>query len=394
MQDMLSTRLIGRPEASVDLLLAVLCYICWAYLQGKHPVAIKATIITFSQLAIALVFDLGLNKTIGQDPPQISCIPPVHMRLPQRPPRTMEECRAVLGTFVLISTFSTAMKRSDPMRWTSHMRDCLAQIEAQQECPLDETLVQCVRIQLIADKAIKAASYDANVNPDDTLQPPPCLFAQEMLTQLKMMKSTMADPIARDVTVLLQFHSAEISINEMALYGDPTATSQHPNMHRTRHLYACTKAIREWCTVFLAIPIADINGITTHHLMQMRHLLGLLYVLSNIDEPGWRKEDVFAIADIFTLLGSLADKFSQVPAAVNFQGDIDTVDYEDYWWTHVASTLRTLKGLWAGQDGCGDVAAGASSAAPMGEAISLEGIDFDLPGLDWLMDPVMMNYTV
>jgi hypothetical protein len=93
---------------------------------------------------------------------------------------------------------STTLKRSDPMRWTSHMQECLNQIESQQDHPLDEILVQYVKIQLVADKAIKAASHDANVDPDDGLHPPPSLFAQEMLTQLKTLKSTMVDSTAQD----------------------------------------------------------------------------------------------------------------------------------------------------------------------------------------------------
>jgi hypothetical protein len=50
------------------------------------------------------VYDLGLNKPVAKDPPQLTCIPPPHLRPPQRPPRTMEERRAVLGTFVITST--------------------------------------------------------------------------------------------------------------------------------------------------------------------------------------------------------------------------------------------------------------------------------------------------
>lgn len=84
------------------------------------------------------------------------------------------------------------------MRWTSHMQDCLAQIEAQDDDPLDRTLVHCVRIQLIADKAMKAASHDVNVDPYDSLRPPPSLFAQEMLTQLGTLKSAMVDALSQD----------------------------------------------------------------------------------------------------------------------------------------------------------------------------------------------------
>jgi hypothetical protein len=34
------------------------------------------------------------------------------------------------------------------MRWTSHMQECLNQIESQQDHPLDKILVQYVKIQL------------------------------------------------------------------------------------------------------------------------------------------------------------------------------------------------------------------------------------------------------
>lgn len=78
------------------------------------------------------------------------------------------------------------------------MQDCLERIEAQEDDPLDKTLVQCVRIQLIADKAMKAASHDVSVDPYGSLRPPPNLFAQEMLTQLGTLKSTLADTLSQD----------------------------------------------------------------------------------------------------------------------------------------------------------------------------------------------------
>lgn len=208
-------------------------------------------------------------------------------------------------------------------------------------------------------------------------------------------------------TVQLQLHAAEISINELALYGDPTAV-RPPNIHRTRHLYACAQAIKSWCDTFLAIPIPDINGMCTSNMMQMRHVMGLLYVLSNIDEPGWTKADAASIIDLYSMLDQLASNFAQVPAAIDFRGDIDTAGYEDHWWTHVANTVRTLRSLWAGQDERGNLAAvggdcslsanavggAAAAATAAGDTINLEGMDFDIPGLDWLMDPAAMGFTM
>lgn len=130
-------------------------------------------------------------------------------------------------------------------------------------------------------------------------------------------------------------------------------------------------------------------------MLQLRHIMGLLYTLTTIDEPGWKKADVFEIINLYTTLDRLAETFSQVPAALSFRGDIDAVNYEEEWWTHVASTVRTLRTIWAGQDERGNAAQGVTSAAMVGDGtINVEGIDFDIPGLDWLMDPSMMTYTV
>jgi hypothetical protein len=77
------------------------------------------------------------------------------------------------------------------MRWTAHLQECLHEIEARREAPLDDVLVQCVRIQLIADKLINLASPDVNLELDPYFRPPPNLFAQEMLAQLGRLRSSM-----------------------------------------------------------------------------------------------------------------------------------------------------------------------------------------------------------
>lgn len=168
-------------------------------------------------------------------------------------------------------------------------------------------------------------------------------------------------------------------------------------MHRTQYLHACAQAVNQWYDVFFNIQVRDINGATTSMMMQMRHAIGLLYVLSTIDEPGWRKEDVADIVNLYVILDRLANILSQVPAAVSEQQDIDSYDYVDHWWTHVASTVRTLRTIWAGQDELGNRVAPELTSAPsgnVGTSNPMDGLEYDLPGLDWLMDPSMMAFTV
>lgn len=195
-------------------------------------------------------------------------------------------------------------------------------------------------------------------------------------------------------TVQLHLHAAEVSITEAALLGDPTI-ARNSSVHRTQYLYACAQAVKQWCEVFFSIQLRDINGATTSTMMQMRHGIGLLYILSTIDEPGWRREDTSSIVNLYPILDRLANVLSQVPAAVSEQHDVDSADYQDHWWTHVASSVRTLRTIWAGQDEAGNSVAQELTSATFGEASNgAEGMEFDLPGLDWLMDPAMMSFTL
>lgn len=84
------------------------------------------------------------------------------------------------------------------MRWTPHMQECLEEIEARQENPLDSHLVQSVKIQLVVEKALQATGRDLFTAADFSMQPPPHLFAQEMLTQLAILKSSMIDLLSQD----------------------------------------------------------------------------------------------------------------------------------------------------------------------------------------------------
>lgn len=166
-------------------------------------------------------------------------------------------------------------------------------------------------------------------------------------------------------------------------------------MQRTKYLYACAQAAKDWYEILYTIPVAEVNGITTLTMMQMRHAVGLLYILSTIDEPGWRKNDMAEFIGVYSILDRLGILLSQIPAAIGAQRSVDAPNYEDHWWTHVSGTMRTLRAIWSGQGDAGNNAAPGPSSVPPGDAATIgDGLEFDFPGLDWLMDPAMMAYTV
>lgn len=108
---------------------------------------------------------------------------------------------------------SSALKRIDPMRWTAHLQECLHEIEARREAPLDEVLVQCVKIQLIADKSINSASLDVNMELEPCFRPPPNLFAQEMLAQLGRLRSSMGAATWQESKFALWITLTELEIS-------------------------------------------------------------------------------------------------------------------------------------------------------------------------------------
>ncbi|KAI4285157.1 MAG: hypothetical protein L6R35_004723 [Caloplaca aegaea] len=63
----------------------------------------KPSLSVFTQLAVSLVYDLGLNRPVPRDNPLVALCIQSH-NTPMIPtPRTMEERRAVLGCFLITS---------------------------------------------------------------------------------------------------------------------------------------------------------------------------------------------------------------------------------------------------------------------------------------------------
>lgn len=188
----------------------------------------------------------------------------------------------------------------------------------------------------------------------------------------------------------LQLHAVEIALAEIALNGDPTVATR-TSSRRFQYLYMSTQATKQWFETFLIIPVADMNGMPTSTLMQMRHALGFLFALSTVDEAEWTKKDMADTVGLYPILDRLASVLSQIPAAVSARGFSDAGECDDHWWTHVASTVRTLRSIWSGRDEHGDGAAPELAAFIPGDTRhSVETLDFDFPGLDWLVDPAMI----
>ncbi len=64
------------------------------------------------------------------------------------------------------------------------MEDCLRDLDTRRECVLDQSLVQQVRLQLVAERATLTRAYENVMEPRTTLRPSPVLYAQALLSHL------------------------------------------------------------------------------------------------------------------------------------------------------------------------------------------------------------------
>ncbi|KAL3452305.1 hypothetical protein BJX65DRAFT_177672 [Aspergillus insuetus] len=67
--------------------------------------------------------------------------------------QSLEEKRAVLGCFIMISIYSFKLNQMSPMRWTPQLAGYLSDIEKPRRCPTDENLAIQVRLQLLIQQA-------------------------------------------------------------------------------------------------------------------------------------------------------------------------------------------------------------------------------------------------
>jgi hypothetical protein len=113
-----SSKVVAEHEKSLDILLGLICYLAWSvasivpgrsYLtdttQGSTITrSTNHILVMWTQLAIALIFELGIHKACSGDAGQISSQADWN---PPRPlmgtTRSIEERRAILGVFIISS---------------------------------------------------------------------------------------------------------------------------------------------------------------------------------------------------------------------------------------------------------------------------------------------------
>ncbi|KAL6232026.1 hypothetical protein BDW75DRAFT_243386 [Aspergillus navahoensis] len=303
----------SSASTDIDTLLGLLIYLGWSNQQVHN----KANLHVFTQLVHAAVYELGIHNPSAKPKTMALCVYMEEEENAPIPGRSMEERRAVLASFLITSIISTFVQKTDSLRWTPFMTDCLRQVEEQQECVNDEILVQQVRLQQVTDKLNMATGFTPTF---DLVQVPPAFYLRPLQTQLQNIQPRVAPHPQAHKILLLHHHYATLTLHESALTSSP-ASSIMLDFQQLEHHYACLEAAKSWFELFLSIPPVEYIGFPFSIFAQMAHNLVILYQLSTFEDPSWDVATVRKTIDVLAILDTVIRNMTEVAATAGLEGE-------------------------------------------------------------------------
>ncbi|KAK4663733.1 hypothetical protein QC763_611000 [Podospora pseudopauciseta] len=130
--DHVADRMFRQAERSIDLLMGIVVVLGWYHYHCMRHSQLNNLLC----LAESLVSDLGINKR-----PQV-----------QNEGRMADEKRLLLGVWYLRSSAAMYLQQLTSMPFTSYMRQCLVELDEEEDHDLDEILVYCIKLQYLTER--------------------------------------------------------------------------------------------------------------------------------------------------------------------------------------------------------------------------------------------------
>ncbi|CAK7223716.1 hypothetical protein SBRCBS47491_005302 [Sporothrix bragantina] len=394
-------RVVFESEKSLDLLQALLAFLAWVHYTSKRD---RPTLSVTIQLAVSLVYDLGLHKAASPCKSLISRLVRDHYQQslaaddPPHLPPVLDERRAALATYLLTSKFSIALKRCEPLRWTTRLEEHLHELSVQAESPLDHVLVTQVRLQRLADHIhqgewqLNDSSFSDTTAPEqgrfgnteNKLLPayvvrvvrakieeirdniPPevrncdgvldSLYATEMMLCAGAVLPIVA-PVASMASIAIisvRARSKPLSRSDKPLgnpvHSTPTSTDGAPisssiDFSRVAALERCVEAVAQYWSYFRQIKSSSYAGLPFALFAHFTHCVILLYGLSVIDEPNWDRAGVRDRLHVLDMLDGFIAKLRDAPKIGPAPSVTGPESYDVF--NRAAIMLTSVRELWA-----------------------------------------------
>ncbi|KPM41743.1 hypothetical protein AK830_g4856 [Neonectria ditissima] len=341
-RETLAQSLIVDGERSIDLLLGLIAYLAWTMDHGKG----KKMMYAYSNLAASLVFDLQLDRPNQETPCKEkhsykSFSYPIKQQVPTF--RTNEERRATLACFALNSTISSFLK-SQPMRWTSHMEDCLHHLYNKPETPGDELLVSIVQIQKVMDN-VTALTCERLFESEAHGPPkvPSLSHVKALHSTLQAVEKGFAPGMLENKVVRSYLSDTYMMINDLPLYCTNAPCNNTFGLNelgRTGCFHACIHAIKQGLENWFSLTPEELFGASLGLLLHFGRWTHVLYRLAMREDPAWDRTTVRTTIDLIQTLERGAERMDSVPKAVCLRGDGSN------FFTNSAMTLRGAIPIW------------------------------------------------
>ncbi|KAL3440265.1 hypothetical protein BJX65DRAFT_290824 [Aspergillus insuetus] len=328
---------------SMDFLWAVLVYVTW----DKFHTLAKCPSLSLLHLAIAIMYDLALDKPLSFDAGLGLMYDVKGMKKGPMPPRTpgLEEKRAVLGCF-LLSTVRSMHGKGESLKWTPIFDQYLRDLEST-EFPSDMVLVQLVRIRLITENAAEyfamgaACSNNAGTGTDYTVRSDATAMLKSLEGQLRAVRAQIPADLLENKTILMELFYTDATIHQMGFNAAGSPFSIQAN-HRFSCIYACLQAVKSWVEAFLSLAPGSYVGLSTLSHNEMMRCLMYICRLAICDHPEWDGTLLHATINVSLALEETGKRFSQARSAAGMESGDPTVDM------HALTAQRTLsmKSFW------------------------------------------------
>ncbi|KAL4908563.1 hypothetical protein BDW74DRAFT_188498 [Aspergillus multicolor] len=337
-------------QRSLDLLLGLIVYLAWIGFERQPR---RMALGPYVQMLTGLVLDMELNRPAP---------PPLDAQAAQfakagtgscrpgwvSPVRTMQERRAILGCFLVCSAVSHTLRRTDSLRWTPHMKECIDVLMEANETPNDIVLVQLVRTQLVVDKVFKDLGY-YNDAVGDHRNAPLALYLKGLQSELDDIRAhPPSEPFQKDI-LLLHLHHAETTIYETALKQSPAAGA---DLTRLESVYACLSAVQKRFEILLGLSPASFGFHPSTVEFPTAHSLLTLLRLSTLEYPGWDYHVIRQTVDLLDVTEQVADKLGRAADAIGLRNPNPIPNLHDRnadidCFTMTSRILLGLKAGWA-----------------------------------------------
>ncbi|RAL13815.1 Zn(II)2Cys6 transcription factor [Aspergillus homomorphus CBS 101889] len=277
-------RVLGNGESSLDLFQGFLLFVAWAHIYVPMP----ELWCNYLHLLVAQSKNLGLARDVSSGAP-ISVLSYMKCRQferPTGPARSLEERKAYLGCYYVVTMISMYLGESEPMHYTTYMEESYQVLKAAAQTESDRYLLCLVDIARLADRIHRTLQPDSLNSPSNEAASFPRGIAIRWLRrELEQLKPALAfsDPVQSSF-LLLQYHNLELFIYRTALRRDPTSRECSYPPTRLTILHNCLHSAKAFFDAFFAVPSAAFFQMPYVFYCQLGHAFLILSQLSVYDD--------------------------------------------------------------------------------------------------------------